>query len=134
MATDQTEYVEYEEAVAIHVGLMRRLDEERAGVFSRHLVESALARPRHTAVYENADVVKQAAALLFGLVKNHPWIGGDKRTATTIFRRFLEINEIRSNWTIREQIELVLAVEADEWKVDEIDAWLRSRINPSISK
>ena len=46
------------------------------GVFSRHLIESALARPQQAAVWENADLARQAATLCFGLIKNHPWIGG----------------------------------------------------------
>lgn len=128
MAIDEVKYVSFEEAVQIHFGLMRRLGETRYGIDQRNLVESALARPKHSAIYENADIIRQAATLLFGLVKNHPWTGGNKRTATTILRRFLEINGYQRNWTITEQIELVLKVESDVWKVDEIENWLRERV------
>lgn len=128
MATDEIKYISFEEAVRIHFGLMRRLNETRIGIDSRDLVESALARPKHSAVYENADIVRQAATLLFGLVKNHPWTGGNKRTATTILRRFLELNGFQRKWTIAEQIEMVLAVESDVWKVDEIENWLRGKM------
>ena len=107
---------------------MQVLGENRYGVDSRDLIDSALARPRHAAVYENADIIRQSATLLFGLIKNHPWLGGNKRTATTLLQRFLEKNGYRKNWTIAEQIELVLAVEADAWNVDEIETWLRERI------
>ena len=121
MAT-KTVYIRYEEAVLIHFSLMRTLGETRYGVDFRDLVESALARPR------NADIIGQAATLLFGLIKNHPWLGGNKRTATTLMRRFLELNGYQKNWTIPEQIELVLAVESDKWKTDEIENWLRPRV------
>lgn len=107
---------------------MRALGESRYGVDFYDLVESALARPRNAAIYAKADIIGQAATLLFGLIKNHPWLGGNKRTATTLMRRFLELNGYRKNWTIAEQIELVLAVESDEWKVAEIENWLRSRV------
>lgn len=127
MATE-TVYIRYEEAVLIHFSLMRVLGETRYGVDFRELVESALARPRNAAIYANADIIGQAATLLFGLVKNHPWLGGNKRTATTLMRRFLETNGYQKNWTTAEQIELVLAVESDEWKVNEIENWLRSRV------
>ncbi len=73
MATDEIEYVSFEEAVSIDFGLMRHLGENRYGIDSRDLIESALARPKHAAVYENADILRQAATLLFGLIKNHPW-------------------------------------------------------------
>lgn len=128
MATDETVYIKYEEAVLIHFSLMRQLGETRYGIDHRDLIESALARPRNAALYSNADIIGQAATLLFGLIKNHPWLVGNKRTATTLMRRFLELNGYQKNWTIAEQIELVLAVEADRWKTDEIENWLRPRV------
>lgn len=127
MATDEIRYLSYEEAVLIHIRLMTGLGETRFGIDFREMLDSALARPKNAAVYENADIVRQAATLCFGLVKNHPWRGGNKRTATTLMRRFLELNGYRKNWTINEQIEMVLAVEADRWKVDEIESWLRRK-------
>ncbi len=128
MEIEETVYIRYEEAVLIHFSLMRALGETRYGVDFRDLVESALARPRNAAIYTNADIIGQAATLLFGLVKNHPWIGGNKRTATTLLRRFLELNGYQKNWSIAEQIELVLAVESDKWKVADIENWLRPRV------
>jgi hypothetical protein len=77
-----TYYLSYAEAVTLHVLLMRRRGETRFGVFEPALIKSALARPRHAAIYENADLFRQAATLCFGLIKNHPWAGGNKRTAT----------------------------------------------------
>lgn len=127
MATEPV-YIKYEEAVLIHFLLMRKLQETRYGVDSKDLIESALARPQNSAIYQNADIIGQAATLLFGLIKNHPWLGSNKRTATTLMRRFLELNGYRKNWTIAEQIELVLAVESDNRKVDEIENWLRCRV------
>ena len=50
---------------------MKIWGETRFGVENRDLVESALARPGHAAIYENADLVRQAATLCFGLIKNH---------------------------------------------------------------
>lgn len=128
MAIEETKYLSYEESILIHIRLMNALNETRFGVDFRELLDSALARPRNAAIYENADIIRQAATLCFGLIKNHPWRGGNKRTATTLMRRFLEINGYRKNWTIAEQIELALAVESDQRKVDEIENWLRSKV------
>jgi death on curing protein len=124
----ETVYIQYEEAVLIHFALMRKLGEIRYGIDHKSLIESALARPQHAEIYENADIIRQSATLLFGLIKNHPWLGGNKRTATTLLRRFLELNGYQKTWTITEQIKLVLAVESDKWKVDEIENWLRPRV------
>ena len=87
-----------------------------------------MARPRHAANYENADAARQAATLLFGLIKNHPWEGGNKRTATFLTNLFLKRNGYKLSALTNELIELCLNVEADRWKVDEIESWLRQRV------
>ena len=106
------------------------MGETRYGVFERTLIESALARPLSAANYEGASIVRQAATLCYGLIKNHPWVGGNKRTATTIMRIFLRLNGYKLVAPTREQIEMVLAVESDRWQVDEIDAWIRRYLAP----
>jgi death-on-curing protein len=110
---------------------MRRLEETHFGVFDRSLVESALARPRHAATFEGADLIRQAATLCFGCIKNHPWRGGNKRTATILVDRFLHLNGIELRVTLNDLVEMVLAVEADRWDVDALTAWYRQRAFPS---
>jgi death-on-curing protein len=126
-------YLSYAEAVLFHIELMRHWGETRYGVFSRTLVESALARPQQAAAYNNADIIAQAATLCYGLIKNHPWIGGNKRTATTLVQAFLIRNGLRLKATADDLIEMVLAVEAGKLEVEAIDAWLRSRVREFTS-
>jgi death-on-curing protein len=128
LATEDYVYLTFQEAVKFHVLYMRKLGEKRFGVFDRNLIESALARPKHAAVYENADIIRQSATLLYGLIKNHPWEGGNKRTATFLTNLFLKRNSWRLETGVSEIVELVLAVESDKWKVTEIENWLRSRV------
>ncbi|MGH9833906.1 MAG: type II toxin-antitoxin system death-on-curing family toxin [Blastocatellia bacterium] len=128
MATEDIHYLTYPYAVLAHILYMRSCSEERYGVFMRSLVESALARPRNAAAYENADLVRQAATLCFGLIKNHPWEGGNKRTATLLTRAFLRANGWDVVAPVEERIEMVLAVESDLYGVDEIEYWLRPRV------
>lgn len=130
METEAIVYIEFDEAVWLHFELMWSWKEVHIGVDRRDLIESALARPKQTAFYQDADIVRQAASLCFGLIKNHPWRGGNKRTATYLMRSFLLLNGIEVEYEVDEMVEMVLAVEADEWKVDEIDAWLRVRVRP----
>ena len=128
MAIEKTLYIDYLETVEIHFELMRYYGESRIGIFEPNLIESALARPKHAATYENADIIRQAATLCFGLIKNHPWQGGNKRTATALTDSFLW----RNGWSLKvkrsEIIELSLNVESDLWKVDEIENWLRLHV------
>lgn len=128
MATEETVYLEFDDAVWLHLDLMKEWRETRFGVDHRSLIESALARPKQASIYENADIFRQAATLCFGLIKNHPWLGGNKRIATHLTEVFLELNGYGLEYEAAEIIGLVLAVESDEWKVDEIENWMRGRI------
>lgn len=125
---DDIAYLDYIEAVDLHFALMKTWGETRFGVESRDLIESALARPKHAAVYEKADIVRQAATLCFGLIKNHPWTGGNKRTASFLMDQFLFRNGFELVTASSELIEMSFAVESDSWKVDEIEDWLRPRV------
>lgn len=128
MATEDTRYFSYSDAALIHILLMRLSGETLYGVFDRDLVESALARPRQAAAYENADLIRQAATLCYGLIKNHPWIGGNKRTATAITNEFLKLNGRIILALTGEVIELALAIEGEAYGVNEIESWLRQHV------
>lgn len=127
MTVDEISYIDYVEAVDLPFALMKLWGESRCGVDSRDLIESALARPKHSVVYENADIIRQAATLCFGLIKNHPWTGGNKRTAGFLMEEFLSRNNFELTATSKDLYEMSLAVESDAWKVDEIENWLRSK-------
>jgi death-on-curing protein len=125
LAISEIVYLSAEEAIALHILLMRSWDEVYFGVDRRDVLESALARAHQSATYENADVLRQAASLCFGLIRNHPWLGGNKRTATYLMEVFLELNGHELKARNREIVEAALKMESGEWTVDEIEAWLR---------
>ena len=128
MIDEEISYIDFVEAVDLHFALMKTWGETRFGVESRDLIESALARPKHALVYENADLIRQSATLVFGFIKNHPWTGGNKRTASFLMYEFLQRNGLELTATSNDLYEMSLAVESDKWKVDEIENWLRSRV------
>ena len=67
------------------------------GIRERGLIESAVERPRTIAKYEDqGDIFDLAAAYGYGLLQNHGFHDGNKRTAYTITRLFLELN----GWTL----------------------------------
>lgn len=66
------------------------------------LLESALFRPRHTAIYETPDVAALAAAYGFGIARNHPFVDGNKRTAFTVTELFLALMRLSTrSWAKR---------------------------------
>lgn len=80
-------------AMAIHD---RQLAEHggSSGVRDEQLLESALARPQQRDSYSDPppDLAELAASLCFGLVKNHPFVDGNKRTATVCMETFIRLN------------------------------------------
>jgi death on curing protein len=127
----ETVYPSYEQVVAIHVAMMRRMDEGYYGVADPNLLASALERPRMAAQYEDADLHCQAAHLLWGLLKNHPFRQGNKRTAVTVTFAFLYRNGQRIVAEQDEVVELGYRIEDGSWDLEQVDAWLRQHALPS---
>jgi death on curing protein len=121
-------YLTYEELIALHVGLMRdKMRESYYGVLNEGLLRSALDRPRNAASYEDADAIKQAAYLFQGLLMNHGFAQGNKRTAYTALEWFLEFNSIGAIQASDDDIiKMCYAAENDKWTVDQIADWLRT--------
>ncbi|HLA95727.1 MAG TPA: type II toxin-antitoxin system death-on-curing family toxin [Pyrinomonadaceae bacterium] len=127
-------YLTTEEAITLHILLMREWNEIRFGVDRRDLLESALNRPKQTANFENADIIGQAATLCFGLIKSHPWLGGNKRTATYLTEVFLDLNGVTIKASDREIVSLALNIESDTGKVAEIKEWLDLKTQKQLRK
>jgi death-on-curing protein len=62
------------------------------GIRDEGLLESALARPRHRAAYAQRDAADLAAAYGYGIVRNHPFVDGNKRTGFVAAATFLLLN------------------------------------------
>ncbi len=121
-----------EEAEAIHRIVMAEYPEEPSGVRDRGLLESTLLRPLHAAHYQGADEYSQVATLLWGLVRNHPFIQGNKRTAIAFF--CLERAGYHITATEQTILDLVYALEAGTLTVDAVAAWLLSRVETPTAK
>ena len=95
----------HERLLAIHGGL--------EGVRDEGLLDSAIARPRQIIAYEPAaDLIDLASAYTVGIVKNHPFIDGDKRVGFVVGVLFLELNGYRFNALEVDAADAVLAVAA----------------------
>ena len=64
------------------------------GIRDAGLLESALAKPRNLLAYSEpeADIAGLAASYAFGIIGNHPFVDGNKRTAFVVCRVFLKLN------------------------------------------
>lgn len=83
-----------------------------AGVRDLGLLQSALAMPSAGmgGEYFHSDVFEMAAAYLFHIVKNHPFVDGNKRVGTAAALAFLEFNGMGVDVSNDKVVDLVLSV------------------------
>ncbi len=100
-----------EEVLEIHADLIETFGGS-SGVRDMGLLESALSMPRAGSggVYFHADVHEMAAAYLFHIVKNHPFVDGNKRTGALSAHVFLRLNGILLDCSNDELAEQVIAI------------------------
>jgi death-on-curing protein len=99
-----------------------------AGVRDLGLLESALSRPRNLFAYGAPDLASLAAAYASGIVRNHPFIDGNKRAALATCRAFLLINGQSIRAAQDEKAAWVLKLAASEVSEEEFASWLRERM------
>lgn len=91
-------------------------------------LESALLRAQNAAIYEEADIVRQAATLFWGIASSQAFKDGNKRTAVVLLRAFLNLNGYDLTLSDDERFELTLAVAATHASLDEVETRLRPAI------
>ena len=101
-----------------------------AGLRDEGLLESALARPQQLHAYGDPapDLADLAAALAYGLARNHPFVDGNKRTAHVAYRVFLELNGAELLATDEEKYVAILALAEGKLAESDFAAWLRERL------
>ena len=110
----------HDRLLALHGGL--------AGVRDQGAIDSALARPQNLAAYGEPDAAQLAAAYAFGLVRNHGFADGNKRTGWLAAELFLALNGYRF---VCDDATLVLSVErlaAGHTTQEQFAAWIRERM------
>jgi death-on-curing protein len=118
-------WIETRDAVAIHDRLLA-LYGGATGLRDRGLLESALARPRqHQAYAEAPDIVEMAALYTAGLVRNHPFVDGNKRTGFVIGVLFLELHGFDFKASEEDATQAVMALAAGTLDEAGYAAWLR---------
>lgn len=119
-------WVDGREARAVHDRLLE-LEGGPAGLRDVSLLESALARPRQLYAYgDEPDIVRMAAAYMSGIVRNHPFIDGNKRTGFVIGVLFLELNGYRFTATEEDAAQAVMNLAAGTLDESELAAWIRA--------
>lgn len=115
-------YLTGEQVIKLH----RKLIETSGGslgIRDEGMLDSALKTPLQT--FDNRElfpsIQEKATRLAFGLIKNHPFVDGNKRIGTHVMLIFLALNGITLSYTDEELIEIILRVASG--KADERDLY-----------
>ena len=122
-------YLSLKEVLELHRYLIENTG-GAAGVRDLGLVESAVAQPLMTFGGEDLypDVIEKASALGFSLIKNHPFLDGNKRIGHAALETFLVLNGYEINAPVDEQERIILSVAAGALDRAEFTEWLRGRV------
>lgn len=122
-------YLTLNEVLELH----RRLIElfgGAAGIRDLRALESALAQPRLTFGGEELypTIAEKAASLGFSLIKNHPFVDGNKRVGHAAMETYLVLNGYEIDASADEQEQVVLQLAAGELGRGQFADWLRAHI------
>ena len=118
-------WIDKRDALALHERLLS-IHGGAEGLRDLALLESALARPRQLLAYaDQSEIVDLAAAYAFGIVRNHPFVDGNKRTGFVAGILFIEINGLGFTASEEEAAQAVLQLASGDIDEAEYAAFLR---------
>ena len=101
------------------------------GVRDAGLLDSAFSRPVNLGSYGDPDLPALAAVYAAGIIKNHPFIDGNKRTGFAAAATFLDSNGLELTAPEAEATRMTLDLAAGTVSEDEYAAWLRENTRPA---
>ena len=121
-------FLDLEQVMRLHASMIERYGGTE-GTRDVGLLQSAVAMPQmaYGGKYLHADVFEMAAAYLYHIVQNHPFLDGNKRTGAAAAIVFLAINGIEIEADEDGLVDLTLSVACGESGKPEIAEFFRAR-------
>lgn len=116
-------WIELDDCHAVHEELLKRFGGSE-GVREAGLLESALERPKNLLAYGEPSLFDLAACYAMGIVKNHPFVDGNKRTGFVAAALFLECNGYRLEAPEEHAVLQTLALASGEITERDYSLWL----------
>lgn len=118
-------WIDERDALALHDRLIA-LEGGAAGLRDEGLLRAALARPQQLRAYQaGADGIQMAAAYTAGIVRDHPFMDGNKSTGFVVGVLFLELNGYRFVASEEDAAQAVLSLAAGRLEEEAFAAWMR---------
>lgn len=121
--------ISIEEVISIHDLLIDKFKGSR-GVRDKGLLESSVFRPFSTfdSIELYPTAVDKAAAIIESIVKNHPFIDGNKRTGYTLMRLVLLQEGFDIKASEDEKYDFVIRIAEGKSSIDEIKQWIKIKL------
>lgn len=98
------------------------------GMRDEGLLDSALGRPINQYFYEPTDLPELAAAYAYGIIKNHPFLDGNKRTSFVSMKTFLFRNNVSLSLPKEEAITTFLQLAAGSITEKTLAKWINKHL------
>ncbi|KKP27328.1 MAG: Death-on-curing family protein [candidate division TM6 bacterium GW2011_GWF2_30_66] len=121
-------FITIDDAKDIYNGLIQKYG-GTYGIRDEGLLDSAINTPSATfsSQYLHSDIYEMASAYAYHIIKNHPFVDGNKRAGIAIAIIFLAINDIEIEMTNEELYELTIKIATSEISKQEIANTFRKK-------
>lgn len=120
-------YLTQEQVINLHQALIKTSGGS-LGIRDEGMLDSALKTPLQT--FDKRElfptILDKATRLAFGLIKNHPFIDGNKRIGTHAMLIFLALNNIMLSYKDEELIDIIFKVASDRADENDLYNWIEN--------
>lgn len=122
-------YLSLAEALELYSRIMEQ-SKRTIGVRDLNALESALIQPRMT--FDGKElyptIVEKASVLAYSIIRNHPFLDGNKRTGHAVMEVFLILNGFEIQAPVDEQEDIILQLASGSLDRDKLMQWLDTHI------
>ena len=126
-----TRYLSLAEALRLHDLIISETGGSH-GLRDLGLLESALGQPQQSFAGEDLypTLLSKASALGYSLIKNHPFVDGNKRIGHAAMEAFLMLNGFELSASVDDSEAEVLAVAAGRRTREQLQEWVERHVTP----
>ena len=126
---ENTTFLSLDDVLLLHADTIA-IDGGSHGVRDHGLLDAAVAMPRQQfgGAFLHEDLAAMAAAYLFHIAQNHPFIDGNKRAAVMSSLAFLRLNDVDISMASQELEEITRRVASGELNKEALTQWMRVQI------
>jgi len=128
-------FLTLDEVIALHADQIERYG-GRPGIRDLGLLQSALGTPSATfeGRFLHEGLHEMAAAHLFHIVRNHPFVDGNKRVGLMVLLAFVGLNSRRLDANAQEVEDLVLGIASGRVSKAEATVFVQQHLRPRSGK